>query len=129
MMQPQSTLFRGPNEHVGPLKKDQCALTPKICPLRKALHWGEGARRVRGRIIASAKSMLAAPAAKAWRQGAHQPRGPSRRQRAAHLCLERAAMDQLGERDVLERDAERFEQGDVRLRLAAAPLARHEIAE
>src|SRR5262245_21310866 len=41
MMQPQSTLFRGPNEHVGPLKKDQCALTPKICPLRKALRWGE----------------------------------------------------------------------------------------
>src|SRR5215475_13995453 len=43
MMQPQSTLFRGPNEHVGPLKKDQCALTPKTCPLRKALHRGEGA--------------------------------------------------------------------------------------
>src|SRR5215475_9132948 len=42
MMQPQSTLFRGPNEHVGPLKKDQCALTPKTCPLRKALQWGEG---------------------------------------------------------------------------------------
>src|SRR5215475_8942276 len=42
MMQPQSTLFRGPNEHVGPLKKDQCALTPKTCPLRKALRWGEG---------------------------------------------------------------------------------------
>src|SRR5215510_13059142 len=41
MMQPQSTLFRGPNEHVGPLKKDQCALTPKTCPLRKALHRGE----------------------------------------------------------------------------------------
>src|SRR5262245_47176800 len=41
MMQPQSTLFRGPNEHVGPLKKDQCALTPKICPLRKALRRGE----------------------------------------------------------------------------------------
>src|SRR5262245_11569482 len=41
MMQPQSTLFRGPNEHVGPLKKDQCALTPKICPLRKALQGGE----------------------------------------------------------------------------------------
>src|SRR5215475_3716292 len=48
MMQPQSTLFRGPNEHVGPLKKDQCALTPKTCPLRKALQWGEG--RVRGRV-------------------------------------------------------------------------------
>src|SRR5262245_65368002 len=41
MMQPQSTLFRGPNEHVGPLKKDQCALTPKTCPLRKALQGGE----------------------------------------------------------------------------------------
>src|SRR5215475_8228296 len=46
MMQPQSTLFRGPNEHVGPLKKDQCALTPKTCPLRKALQRGEGAREV-----------------------------------------------------------------------------------
>src|SRR5262245_18631608 len=44
MMQPQSTLFRGPNEHVGPLKKDQCALTPKICPLRKALRRGEVAQ-------------------------------------------------------------------------------------
>src|SRR5262245_38941668 len=42
MMQPQSTLFRGPNEHVGPLKKDQCTLTPKTCPLRKALQRGEG---------------------------------------------------------------------------------------
>src|SRR5215510_12236710 len=49
MMQPQSTLFRGPNEHVGPLKKDQCALTPKTCPLRKALQWGEVAPKARVR--------------------------------------------------------------------------------
>src|SRR5215475_11556410 len=55
MMQPQSTLFRGPNEHVGPLKKDQCALTPKTCPLRKALPWGEGVRRVCGPVGVSSR--------------------------------------------------------------------------
>src|SRR5215475_1915786 len=55
MMQPQSTLFRGPNEHVGPLKKDQCALTPKTCPLRKALRWGEGAGRVRRKAKANSR--------------------------------------------------------------------------
>src|SRR5262245_30445985 len=57
MMQPQSTLFRGPNEHVGPLKKDQCALTPKTCPLRKALRrgegWGEGASDSRSTLAPS----------------------------------------------------------------------------
>src|SRR4051812_2434994 len=49
--------------------------------------------------------------------------------RPAHLLGNRAAVDQLGERDVLERDAERLEHRDVRHVLAAACTAGHEIAD
>src|SRR6266540_3157677 len=53
----------------------------------------------------------------------------SRRERLAGARRDGAPVDQLRERDVLERDPQRLEQGDVGRRAAAAHSAGDEIAE
>src|SRR5262245_4257223 len=139
MMQPQSTLFRGPNEHVGPLKKDQCALTPKTCPLRKALQWGEvGSRRdpgERARAYGEPPAPSPQPSPQ-WREGARRVRGEACASsllllaRAHHLLLQHAP-DVEPELSEFRRSGERHEVARVRKRhvddfFDAARMRRHD---